>query len=325
MAQNSKIEWTDATFNPWMGCTKVSEACAYCYAEVSTPVRRQRAAGNELWGKGAKRVRTSEAYWKQPIRWNEQSVADCLECDYHHGFLKRDRGCMEVGCSCGGGLSFRRPRVFGGSLCDWLDDEVPIEWLADYLKLIHATPHLDWLLLTKRPENFQLRMQDVLGSTVFDFASERDLDFRDWLMVWLGEGDGPYGLKRAGVPQNVWIGTTVENQARADERVPKLLGIPAAVRFLSVEPMLEKIDLRYACFNGADSFGAMPGIDWVICGGESGSKCRPFDPDWARDLHFRCSEAGVPFFMKQMSGKRKPLPEIPEDLMVREFPTNEER
>lgn len=342
MAQNSKIEWCDATFNPWMGCAKVSEACAHCYAEVSTPVRRQRAAGNELWGKGAKRVRTAEAYWKQPIRWNGQAIADCLECDYHHGFLKRDRGCMGVGCSCGGGLSFHRPRVFGGSLCDWLDDEVPIEWLVDYLKLIHATPHLDWLLLTKRPAKFQERILMAAmwmcgyryGQTGVYPVAERsaDLDVIESVLAW---------SKFESHPANVWIGTTVENQARANDRIPKMLEIPAAVRFLSVEPMLEAVDLTSATQKVADGFFGnwiqwyhrglcherenidYPKIDWVICGGESGSKCRPFDPEWARDLRDQCQSAGVSFFMKQIGGKRKPFPEIPEDLMVRQFPKME--
>jgi len=194
----------------------------------------------------------------------------------------------------------RRPRVFCASLADWLDPEVPIEWLADLLDLIRCTPNLDWLLLTKRPENF--------AELVYEAA---DRSTNEELFTWGTD------WVRGGAPENVWIGTSIENQKYADIRIPALLKIPAGVRFLSCEPLLGPLDLAYTCFNGADSFGQMPGISWCIVGGESGPNKRPINCDWARSIRDQCRVAGVPFFMKQVDKIRA----IPEDLMIREFPT----
>lgn len=203
-----------------------------------------------------------------------------------------------------------RPRVFCASLADWLDTEVPIEWLAELMDLIRQTPNLDWLLLTKRPENF-----DRLG----DAISYADQDTRYWLSDW-SAGEAPH---------NVWVGTTVEDQQRADERIPALLDIPGRVRFLSCEPLLGAVDLsafmgkaymRTDRANAAAFQTFNYGIHWVIVGGESGPKCRPFDQTWARRLLMHSDEGEAAFFMKQMGGRRKPFEEIPADLMVREFP-----
>jgi protein gp37 len=143
MAQNSNIEWTDNTWNPWIGCTKVSPGCANCYAEA----RDQRFAGGAHWGKGAPRQRTSAANWKQPLKWNREAAEDVDDALHDFGADKYEAP--------------QRPRVFCASLADWLDDEVPIEWLADLLGLIHATPFLDWQLLTKRPENWMARIEQA--------------------------------------------------------------------------------------------------------------------------------------------------------------------
>jgi protein gp37 len=151
MAQNSNIEWTDHTFNAWIGCTKVSPGCANCYAEA----RDQRFAGGAHWGKGAPRQRTSAANWKQPLRWNRQAVAQQVELDNRR---------KAIGAPLDVCWIARRPRVFCASLADWLDAEVPIEWLADLLSLIHATPFLDWQLLTKRPENWKARIEAAADS-----------------------------------------------------------------------------------------------------------------------------------------------------------------
>ena len=161
-----------------------------------------------------------------------------------------------------------RHRVFCSSLADVFE---PRADLADarrrLFRLIEETPALDWLLLTKRPESMvQLAVE------------------AGWLSEW---------------PANVWAGTTVENQAMAEERIPHLLRVPAQVRFLSCEPLLEPLNLAYTSFNGADSFGAMPGISWVIVGGESGPGARPFDLGWARSIRDQCKAAKVSFFFKQ--------------------------
>ena len=291
--KDSKIQWTDHTFNPWIGCTKVSPGCLNCYAEAMD----LRFTGGAHWGKGAARRRTSAANWKQPMKWDRES--------------------LNAWCAARGqGVSFtepRRPRVFCASLADWLDDEVPIEWLADLLDLIRRTPHLDWLLLTKRPENWKARLDDILTREAIPEDDDGRPTLSDWILDW-------YNGKP---PSNVWMGTSVEDQTRADQRIPQLLEIPAKVRFLSCEPLLGLVDLAYSAFNGADSLSKIAGIHWVICGGESGRSAREMDKDWARFLYAQCHRAGIAFFMKQMGGQtshRGGFEDMPEDLRVRERP-----
>ncbi len=255
MGEMTKIEWADHTFNPWRGCTKVSPGCAHCYAEA-----HDNRFGGGHWGKGAPRQRTSAANWNQPLKWHREEEAKRVS---HEEFV-----------------SNRRPRVFCASLADWLDDEVPAAWLFDLLTLIHKTPNLDWLLLTKRPENWQSRLRAAAGQCTVD-----PLDITDRIYAWL-EGSRIWS--------NIWIGTTVEDQQRLDERIPELLKIPACVRFLSCEPLLGPID-----FAKGGCAAWMGLIEWVICGGESGPHARPMHPDWARSLRDQCAAAGVPFFFKQ--------------------------
>jgi len=293
MSDTTNITWCDATFNPWIGCTKVSAGCTNCYAAKDTFARVKRGQGVELWGKGKPRHRTSSANWKLPLKWNYQ------------GHLNYEQG------------DGYRPRVFCASLADWLDDEVPIGWLADLMRLIYETPYLDWLLLTKRPENFASRIHKAYMETACGSMGADQMMF-----AWDVNGDAPH---------NVWIGTTVEDQQRADERIPHLLKIPTKVRFLSCEPLLEAVQLRLKC-DDPDGEGSIyrnalaPGygfkdIHWVITGGESGPCHRPFNPDWARSLRDQCKAAGVAFHMKQMGGLRpSSMPPIPDDLLIREWP-----
>lgn len=231
MVEHSKIEWTNHTFNPWLGCTAISPACDHCYAEAQTA--RFKQVG---WGAHAPRKRTSEAYWRQPLLWNDKAEKS--------------------------GVRFK---VFCASLADVFDNHKSIlpEWRFDLWALIRATPHLDWLLLTKRPQNI-----------------ERFLPAGWW---------GGYS--------NVWLGTTVENQPEANRRIPHLLATPATKRFLSCEPLLGPVDLGQFVFQHETTEAGF--IDWVICGGESGPKARPMHPDWARSLRDQCQAAGVPFFFKQ--------------------------
>jgi protein gp37 len=176
-----------------------------------------------------------------------------------------------------------RPKVFCASLADWLDPEAPDVWRADLLKLIHITPHLDWLLLSKRPENFALLAHRA-------WACGGPADFGDWMGRWL-KGDAP---------DNVWVGATVENQDN-EKRITDLLNIPARVRFLSCEPLLGPVDISpYTHANPLYKLAPeRPAINWVICGGETGPNPRPMHPDWARSLRDQCKHAGVPFFFKQ--------------------------
>lgn len=308
MSANSKIEWCDHTFNPWIGCAKVSPGCAHCYAEQLM----DRRYGKVQWGKGKERHRTGRSYWKQPIKWNLEA---------------RKSG--------------KRFRVFCGSLCDWLDDEVPIEWLADLLALIHATPNLDWLLLTKRPQNFSARLSQV---EEFECRDDEFPSLAFFLSDWRFVKE---------IPQNVWFGVSVEDQKRADERIPSLLEIPAKIRFLSCEPLLEAINLlgvydrrspaNHIAFSPLEKGALVPQhVDWVICGGESGSQARRCDMEWIRDIALQCRRAGVAAFVKQLGSnlsdrdlsecrrlsgvsmkhrKGGDISEWPEDLRVREFPT----
>lgn len=324
MGADSKIEWCDHTFNPWIGCTKVSEGCKNCYAEKSTRARVLRSQGQETWGQGALRALTSDANWRQPLLWNKRAERQRVS----NGMVLRCWGTTETvgrpetrmmqveGADGFSGemtpasweaLPRYRPRVFCASLADWLDEEVPGPWLARLLELIHQTPNLDWLLLTKRPHNWRARMSAAMISL------GNRLPVRNMVESWT------YGFP----PENVWIGTTVENQARAEERVPTLLKIPAVVRFLSCEPLLGAVDLRpylhrsastkmcplcgfstnreeeTTCPNDGATMGPDIAVDWVIAGGESGPGARPMHPDWARSLRDQCQAAGVAFLFKQ--------------------------
>lgn len=270
MSENSKIEWCDHTFNPWLGCTKVSPGCDHCYAEQLMDMRMHRAR----WGAGQPRVRTSATNWREPVKW-----------DARHAEFFVANG--------------RRQRVFCASLADVFDNEIDPAWRRGLFYLIVDTPNLDWLLLTKRIGNVQ---QMVQAATLCDF-----------------------------LPSNVWLGATIVNQEEADRDIPKLLAVPARVRFLSMEPLLGPVDIsRHLDYcEKLDKHGISRraggqhikcdkhcGISWVIAGGESGTGARLMHPDWARSLRDQCSAAGVPFFMKQMT-KKAP---IPDDLLLREFP-----
>lgn len=270
MSEHTAIEWCDMTFNPWIGCTKVSPGCANCYAEREDGRFKWTPDG---WGKGKARNRTSEANWKKVERWND--------------------GCREFQSA-----NTYRPRVFVASLSDWLDPEVPIEWLADLLDLIRRCQHLDFLLLTKRPELWRERVDKVYGHIYNNWSHYNDQprgDMLAWVSNWLN------GWR----PQNFWVGTSVEDQPRADERIPALLKIPAVVRFLSCEPLLGAVDLSRPLAttsntgNRAGEYGYSCPLHWVICGGESGPNARPMHPDWARSLRDQCQAADVPFFFKQ--------------------------
>lgn len=306
MGQNTNIEWTDHTFNAWIGCTKVSPGCANCYAATQDNFRKWTPQG---WGKGKPRKRTSEANWKEPLKWN--GIASAMHKEA--AAIRQSGKAVEILQIAD--LDYR-PRVFCSSLADWLDDEVPIEWLSDLLYLAVKCSALDWLMLTKRPQNWKSRLTAV--ASLNDIGSQI-------AQHWLAGNP----------PPNFWLGTTVENQDMADQRILHLAQIPSAVRFLSVEPMLEEINLyllggrtgesrtKYIAAHDVsieNGGSGMQSIDWVICGGESGSGCRPFNADWARSIRDQCAAADVAFFMKQMGGTRKPFPAIPDDLMIRQFP-----
>ncbi len=296
MSTKTNIEWATSTGNPWIGCTKVSPGCKNCYAAELDANRFSKTMGGGTkenpeshWGKGAPRVRT-KAFWKDALKWQRQQE------DFGDGS--------------------QRPRIFP-SLCDWLDDEVPIEWLADFLKLIHDTPNLDWLLLSKRPENWKSRLEDA-----WDILNEpKSTPSSVWLGQWLDNDP---------VPPNIWLGVSVEDQKRADERIPLLLNIPAKVRFLSVEPLLEKVDLDFWYDAVEEEYGPYPGnhnptneLHWVIVGGESGSGRRDCGVEAICDVARQCVAAGVPCFVKQDAAfKPGQKGRIPDDVWaLKQLPT----
>jgi protein gp37 len=245
MAKKTGIEWADATFNFAIGCTEVSPGCTNCYAKTLN----NRMKWAEGWGPGKARYRTSEKNWDAVRAWNKQAKN-----------------------------ANRRPRVFCSSLADWLDDEIPVTWLADLLLLIDETPNLDWLMLTKRPQNFVPRMQAVLDSGIGDTR----LIVPD---LWL----------KGRAPENVWFGVSTEDQQRVDERIPALLKIPATVRWLSVEPLLGPVRLPLT--------REVDRINWVVVGGESGANARGCNTEWVRSILYQCDLWGVPFFFKQWGTK----------------------
>ena len=218
--ENSSIEWTDHTFNPWWGCTKVSPACDHCYAETWA-----RRTGHDVWGSNAPRRALSDTNWDQPLKWDRAAA-----------------------------LSGQRARVFCASMADVFEWGRGLSAWRDRLwDLVEATPNLDWLLLTKRPHLVQRLTR--------------------W-NLW---------------PDNVWVGTTVENQRFAHKRVRFLVDVPCKYRFLSCEPLLGPVDLS----------AWIDELHWVIAGGESGAGARPSHPDWVRSLREQCTDGDVAFHFKQ--------------------------
>lgn len=306
MTDKTNIEWCDSTFNPWIGCTKVSPACDHCYAENLMDTRLRRVE----WGAGKPRRRTSDQNWNKVRRWNAEPFSECMSC----GWRGERRECKTVANPPGFNPPVRsaltcpkcneptikkaRRRVFCASLADWLDNEVPIEWLVDLLDVIRQTPNLDWLLLTKRIGNFDNRLTAAAdhvhkGRLLTSRGTDEDLALLEWIDLW---------HERSG-PSNVWLGATVVNQAEADRDIPKLLATPAVVRWISVEPMLGPIDLEPVLTVGIiapkDPVNDGRTLDWVVCGGESGAGARPMHPEWVQTLRDQCDAAAVPFLLKQ--------------------------
>lgn len=228
MGANSRIEWTHHTFNPWWGCTEVSPGCDHCYARGLA-----KRFGFAVWGKGADRRFFGDAHWDEPRKWN--AVAE---------------------------REGERKRVFCGSMCDVMED-IAVNWeRARLYKLIEETEWLDWLLVTKRPQNYRRLLP----------------------AAWL---DAPL--------RNVWGLTTVESQ-EFTWRIEELLKTPFVVRGISAEPLLGLFSpQRQHCVGKAGT----EKIDWVIAGGESGPGARPTHPQLFREIRDWCVEAGVPFFFKQ--------------------------
>lgn len=287
MADLTAIEWCDATLSLWWGCTKVSEGCKFCYAEDLADGK----LGRSNWGPKGKRQEVKS--WRSEL--NKISNRGLAEGRRMRVFCQSMSDTFEGPETCGG--------VNSGN---W---QLMSRLRQEMLELIPQYPHLDFLLLTKRPENVCKFLSDsyeirVSGTAGYD-------DSRTELCL----------------PKNLWLGTSVEDQATADERIPILTKIPAAVRFLSCEPLIGKASLekwavvanscRYLSTTWPNESGKPRGpvlclghpkcecqathnaIHWVIAGGESGPNARPMHPSWVRSLRDQCVAANVPFFFKQ--------------------------
>lgn len=269
MSEVTKIQWADHTWSPWIGCSKVHTGCKNCYAEADMAIRRKRA----IWGQQGTRSVTSDAYWRKPLAWNRKAAESGV-----------------------------RRRVFP-SLCDPFDEHPDVGyWREMMFELIDQTPELDWLMLTKRPQNI---------------AS-----------MWIGPPR-----------DNVWLMYSASDQQTLDEGTPFLLTYQDLVPVLglSLEPLVGPIDLSgymsgeyvglpgdmvYECYNA--------GISWVIVGGESGRRARVCSQTWIHSIVNQCRVSHVPVFVKQLGSWMRlrdshggDPTEWPRDLRVRQFPTVE--
>lgn len=280
MAENSNIEWTDATWNPITGCTMVSAGCTNCYAMGLAATRLRNHPSREA----LTRMTGGRAVWTGEVRLNEQWLDQPL---------RWKRGRMIFVCAHG----------------DLFHENVPDEWIDRVFAVMALAPQHTFQVLTKRPERARAYLMKLT-----DEPSE-------WRAKRLD-----YARIAAWPMPNVWLGTSIEDQATADARIPDLLAAPAAVRFVSAEPLLGPVDIvpyiggrsylcrcgwqrterrvmffgkRTQCLDCGDYHKHFKPLDWVICGGESGHGARPMHPDWARPLRDQCVAAGVPFFFKQ--------------------------
>lgn len=268
MGGQTGIEWTDATWNPVAGCTAVSPGCRNCYA-ARQALRLQANPQTQAKYAGTAR-KTADG---RPVFTGRVNLAEHV--------LDQP-------------LSWQRPRrIFVNSMSDLFHPEVPDEWVDRIWAVMALSPRHTFQVLTKRPERMAayLRnpdLQDRLNGAAVADTDREDMPSTEWPLP------------------NVWLGTSVEDQERAEERVPYLLRCPAAIRFLSCEPLLGPVELDYDWLappnpdplplNGQFR---LPGVQWVIAGGESGPRARPMDPDWARALRDQCRGARVFFFFKQ--------------------------
>lgn len=298
---NTDIEWTHIpgyrgqTWNPIVGCSVISPGCTNCYAmriaglrlngNPNTPQYKdttQPSKAGPVWT--GKVNRASDKVMTKPLRW-------------------------------------RNPRaVFVNSQGDLFHESVPDAWIDEVFAVMALCPQHVFIILTKRAE----RMREYLAGRdgqIVDAADQMATRLDRWdaqgragyLEAWREHGDSRCDIKPWPLP-NVWLGVSVEDQTRADERIPDLLLSPAAVRFVSAEPLLGAVDLTQLRPDGPSfSLNALTGrgrhllgfgggtahLDWVICGGESGKGARPMHYHWARDLRDQCAKAEVPFFFKQ--------------------------
>ena len=295
MGETTAIGWTDHTFNPWWGCVKISPACDSCYAERDAHRWGYSDEGSEpeLWGPASDRRMLSDGHWRKPLGW--------------------DRAAAAAG---------RPALVFCASMADVFEARSDLDApRARLFELIEQTPNLIWQLLTKRPEQVLWRIPPSWLGLEAE-GPERYVQLDPQRRVPWGYVTTAERVKLAARPEafeawpsNVWIGTTVEDQQRAELRIPRLLQIPAPVRFLSCEPLLGSLDLRPWLPESANG-ELRPDcpLGWIIIGGESGPGFRAMEPEHALWLAAQAQAARVPTYFKQVSGQRSGIPAGDEEL-----------
>lgn len=332
MGANTKIEWTwrtrpdgsaipGYTFNPWIGCSKIAPGCAHCYAEREQDQRYGRAK----WGPNGTRTKTTETYWQQPLKWNREAEAD--------GF-RRAVFCAslaDVFEDWHGPIRDRHGNhLFVDQVGDWmfLDPEslTSIEYAAGkhgkrlatmndvrraLFAMIDATPWLDWLLLTKRPENVR-RMWPALAceSIVCNLAGPTGIACPE-------ESCDAEDQTRPAHRRNVWIGASASEQATFEASCKALREVDGlgAVTFLSLEPLLGSIAFKHFLWHDSD-YPASRFIDWVIVGGESGPDARVCYTNWIDSIIDQCKAADVPLFVKQLGSNHRCITEIEGDMRI---------
>lgn len=329
MSAQTTIEWADKTWSPIIGCDRVSPGCDHCYAISTARIREHNPNPKIAAAFAGTTKRTDDGIdWTGKVNLLPERLTDPLR--------------------------WRKPRkVFVNSMSDLFHKAVPAEFIAQVFAVMALTPQHTYQVLTKRHG----RMRSLLGDPQFENQVDRALltipAFSDPKLT-----KRPWPLPKPGWPlPNVWLGVSVEDQARAGLRIPALLDTPAAVRFLSCEPLLGPVDLWGPIVPGCgrpeltywldgrpgwgpeqtDDRGLVfreiavgPRIDWVIVGGESGPGARPMHPQWARVIRDQCRHSGVPFLFKQtgsvlarelgIPGKGTDLDLLPADLRIREYP-----
>lgn len=264
MSDNTAIEWTDATVNAVNGCSVTSPGCTNCYAMrlAGTRMKHHPSRAGLTQDSKAGPVWTGEVRLHEPALWQP--------------------------------LHWKRPRrIFWNAHGDLFHPAVPDEWIDRVFAVCALTPQHTHQILTKRPERMRERVSNMAASGA---PYWRHVLSGMLLDAMNGQPPPPWPLP------NVWLGTSVEDQARADERIPHLLATPAAVRWLSCEPLLSHVLI---------GFDWLRNLDWIVVGGESGPGARPMHPDWARSLRDQCAAAGVPFLFKQW-GEWAPVCEMTE-------------
>jgi len=320
MGEHSNIQWTDSTWNPIVGCTIVSPGCTNCYAMKWAHSGMKRIKHYD----GTTKVVNGHAIWTGLVRQAPEHIIMAP-------------------------LKWKKPRrIFVNSMSDLFHEDVPDEWIDRVFAVMALSPQHVFQVLTKRSKRMRgYCLRQKINEIVWDKADEFACDLRlpenhpscDYLLG--GKAGAAWPLS------NIWLGVSCEDQTRADERIPDLLATPAAVRFVSAEPLLEDINFRrlritpthHTIIDGLAGYDLESGghtkLDWIIVGGESGPGSRPFNLAWARSIIAQCKAAGVPVFMKQVGADpftndnlymtlkdRKggdPL-EWPEDLRVRQMP-----